>query len=218
MGGLGCGVCVAVQRALLPPRTTDGSQRFTPLSGLHHTERDPVMKLHHLLTAVAIAACATSSFADSVTAPLDLSAGNAFFGRNNTVGQFVDTYTFALGSSYYLVSATASSAASGSQDLDYSSLTLLDSTNATVATFAGNLGTDQNEFYSLSQILLAPGAYQLVVSGVNSLTQASYSGNLAISVSPVPEPETYAMLMAGLGIVGFISRRKSGDKSGRKQA
>ncbi|MEO6562755.1 MAG: FxDxF family PEP-CTERM protein, partial [Nitrosospira sp.] len=27
-------------------------------------------------------------------------------------------------------------------------------------------------------------------------------------VSPVPEPEAYAMLLAGLGLVGFIARRR----------
>ncbi len=27
--------------------------------------------------------------------------------------------------------------------------------------------------------------------------------------SPVPEPETYAMLLAGLGLIGFVASRKS---------
>jgi len=27
-------------------------------------------------------------------------------------------------------------------------------------------------------------------------------------VTPVPEPEAYAMLMAGLGLLGFIARRR----------
>ena len=30
----------------------------------------------------------------------------------------------------------------------------------------------------------------------------------AVSVSPVPEPETYAMLLAGLGLLGLVARRK----------
>lgn len=29
-----------------------------------------------------------------------------------------------------------------------------------------------------------------------------------IAVNPVPEPETYAMLMAGLGLIGFMARRR----------
>jgi hypothetical protein len=28
------------------------------------------------------------------------------------------------------------------------------------------------------------------------------------SVSPVPEPETYAMMLSGLGLIGFVGRRK----------
>ncbi len=30
----------------------------------------------------------------------------------------------------------------------------------------------------------------------------------SISVTPVPEPETYAMMLAGLGLMGFIARRR----------
>lgn len=33
-------------------------------------------------------------------------------------------------------------------------------------------------------------------------------GSILASVSAVPEPETYAMLLAGLGLVGFIARRR----------
>lgn len=55
-----------------------------------------------------------------------------------------------------------------------------------------------------------PGSYTLNIAGfkLNPLASASYAGN--ISISPVPEPETYAMLLAGLGLLGFsIRRRKS---------
>jgi len=38
---------------------------------------------------------------------------------------------------------------------------------------------------------------------------ASYSGTLNVStVAPVPEPETYAMMLAGLGAVGMLARRR----------
>jgi hypothetical protein len=33
-------------------------------------------------------------------------------------------------------------------------------------------------------------------------------GSVLASVSAVPEPETYAMLLAGLGLMGFIARRR----------
>ena len=31
---------------------------------------------------------------------------------------------------------------------------------------------------------------------------------LSVTIAPVPEPETYAMLLAGLGLVGFAARRR----------
>ncbi|MEZ0315330.1 MAG: FxDxF family PEP-CTERM protein, partial [Methylophilaceae bacterium] len=31
------------------------------------------------------------------------------------------------------------------------------------------------------------------------------------SLTPVPEPETYAMMMAGLGLLGFAAKRKKHD-------
>jgi hypothetical protein len=37
--------------------------------------------------------------------------------------------------------------------------------------------------------------------------------NLSITVSSVPEPETYAMLLAGLGVVSFLGRRKNRSRS-----
>ena len=40
----------------------------------------------------------------------------------------------------------------------------------------------------------------------NFLEAARLEGTL--SISPIPEPETYAMLLAGLGLMGFIARRR----------
>ena len=34
------------------------------------------------------------------------------------------------------------------------------------------------------------------------------AGALRLSVAPIPEPSTYAILLAGLGVVGLISRRR----------
>lgn len=41
------------------------------------------------------------------------------------------------------------------------------------------------------------------LGGLTSLKHTQISG-----VTPVPEPETYAMLLAGLGLVGFAARRR----------
>lgn len=39
-------------------------------------------------------------------------------------------------------------------------------------------------------------------------TQSNLSISTSLNLAPIPEPETYAMLMAGLGLIGFITRRR----------
>jgi hypothetical protein len=44
--------------------------------------------------------------------------------------------------------------------------------------------------------------------GVISMPGAAPSNWVAMGVSPIPEPETYALMLAGLGVVGFVARRR----------
>jgi hypothetical protein len=48
--------------------------------------------------------------------------------------------------------------------------------------------------------------------GLSAATGAGFSDQTitAWSMAPVPEPETYAMLLAGLGLMGSIARRQKG--------
>ncbi len=64
-----------------------------------------------------------------------------------------------------------------------------------------------------SNIVLTPigaGEYSLSLYGQGAFDDGPYSLNYRIemNVSAVPEPETYAMLLAGLGLVGFAVRRR----------
>ena len=58
------------------------------------------------------------------------------------------------------------------------------------------------------------GPLQLLVNGNSSGSISSYTGSLYVTSGapippPVPEPETYAMLLAGLGLLGFAAHRKA---------
>lgn len=49
---------------------------------------------------------------------------------------------------------------------------------------------------------------QLSFPGTLDFNDLSFSFTNVAGVSPVPEPGTYAMLMAGLGLLGFAARRR----------
>lgn len=69
-----------------------------------------------------------------------------------------------------------------------------------VAAAGGNAGT------WVTQAIAAAPAYVWDV-GVMNLTDSS-GGLHQDLLAPIPEPETYAMLLAGLGLMGFVVRRR----------
>jgi hypothetical protein len=53
------------------------------------------------------------------------------------------------------------------------------------------------------------GGQEKYFSGVNTEQLNFGVQTLTLNgVAPIPEPETYAMLMAGLGLLGAVARRK----------
>ena len=55
-----------------------------------------------------------------------------------------------------------------------------------------------------STLTLVEGKFK----ATSALGQGTSTGNGMISISPVPEPSEYALIAAGLGLMGFIASRK----------
>lgn len=53
------------------------------------------------------------------------------------------------------------------------------------------------------------GNHQAQFKDATTTAYTSFSATDGLIAAAVPEPETYAMMLAGLGLVGFVARRKS---------
>jgi hypothetical protein len=161
------------------------------------------MKLSKIVAASALVLASASSFA-SALGSIDLSSGSGFFGNTPIAGAFVDTITFTVVTASTF-SGSITAVVNGTQDVDFTSIVVTPGALA----FTSVLG-DPAELWATpaAGFGLTPGVYTLTLTGTNSASRGSYGGNLALT--PVPEPETYAMFLAGLGFVGFLARRRRG--------
>ena len=99
--------------------------------------------------------------------------------------------------------ATAISRYSDVPNLDFNFVKLFnESTMTDVATFAFSNALTDHLFANL-----AAGNYTYHVYGTPSSFGDSMP-EITFNSAVVPEPETYAMLMAGLGVVGFAARKR----------
>lgn len=144
--------------------------------------------------------------------------GNSFNGSNigNT---FVDKYLFTLSGNYdSAASVTSSFLKSGTiKDLQITNFSIVqyDPLNQSVLqTYAGsNVTTGITDHWELNATGLQTGSYYLQVDGkVIGNGGGSYGSDLTVSISAVPEPETYGMLLAGMGLLGLVARRKKAQQ------
>lgn len=161
------------------------------------------MKLSHLAAAAALAVGSAGSFAADL-GTLNLSSGSAFFGNTPITGGFLDTISFTL-SSASTFNGSVTSVVNGNQDVDFAYIAL--SGPSGVFSFT-QLSADPVEVWAspVAGVSLAAGTYTLSLIGTNSAGIGSYAANVA--VTPVPEPETLALFLAGGGVLGFLARRR----------
>lgn len=133
--------------------------------------------------------------------------GLATFGNSfSSAGSYTDCYTFSLSS--------AAHSFGGTLEID-PLFNRLDIDVQSVSLYAGDtlLGTDTSPLlFSFGDLI--GGAYTLAI---RSLVEndpglwnkpVGYVGALATVTAPVPEPSTYALMLAGLAAVGWAARRR----------
>jgi hypothetical protein len=189
------------------------------------------MKLKSLVLSALVAGAAFASQGAAaqaidrsvplVTAGDGVGGFNAHFGdtfTSSTMGNtFTDVFTFNVGTPFDAAASVTSSYLNTPQtkDLLITGLSLYRYDPATMAVLgtavAGinetGFGSHPTDSWSLSAFGLSSGAYALRVDGrVLGAGGGAFGGDLTIS--PVPEPQTWGMLLAGLGLVSVAVRRK----------
>lgn len=170
--------------------------------------------MNKLFSRALLAAALVSPFAAHAAKPAGL-VEKTLDATVASAGAFSQEYLFVTGSSYN--PSAGSISASGLTSLFSNlSLSVLSSSGGNLAgpiagTASGN--NIQAKFTDKTATLvdLSPSTtYRLLVSGISQVDNASFGirGVFVESIAAVPEPETYSMLLAGLGLIGAITFRR----------
>lgn len=165
------------------------------------------MKLKLLAVAAAIASTSLGAVANDVSTGAVIVNGTSGFTITHFDSlDFLDTITFA-NSNYVFASASLITISLGAgQNIDFTKVTLNDvdlvlssSGPVDIAYTASPIGPVNTDL-----VLKVWGKTDADQVGLGK--NATYAGTL--NVTAVPEPETYALMLAGLGAIGFMARRR----------
>jgi len=164
------------------------------------------MKLHLIAASVLLALTGAAQAANynlgSLTPPDSASGDSAVFSANAIIND------------HWMFSLTAPADASALLSRTFAKPSgVINNFAATIS--GGSLGgpvafapTVASSFQTLDWAgKLNTGSYTINVTGKAGANQTRYS--MLVDVTPVPEPETYALMIAGLAGVGFAARRRN---------
>lgn len=152
---------------------------------------------------IIVAACANADVTYNIgtldAAPYSIA--NPYVNNASVLGSFLDTYNFSLDNTNYVSGGisqlTLSLGAYDVLNIDGLALDLFNASNTWVAgvTGAGQITST-----------LTNGSYHVNISGI---ANGSAGGNytFAAVAQPVPEPDGWKMLVAGLALTGFMAFR-----------
>lgn len=199
-------------RAGIRATQEDGCGLFFPVADAAYStcHLEINMKLKTFAAVAALALSATgSAFAEDIVRDAGSVGMNATvyeLMNHDEIGLFTDTISFTIVAGDLSHSANPLNVMLSGVDISNISnleYTLWSSDNQQLGTeFLGNNTTN----WSLA---LPAGDYVFRVTGN---ADGSFGGTYGFAMSLVPEPETYAMLLAGLGLIGFATRRRSDNE------
>lgn len=171
----------------------------------------------HVKSAVLAAALACSAGGAMAADPPvshDLGTGPFFQFVPKAAGAFTDTFTFTFASLPSTASFTIDELSLGSFtniDWDDTAAATLSGGGLVAPMVLGEAGIDTA--FSFSNVEVTASPIVLTLKGVadgtgipGQISPGTYS--IAAVAAPIPEPETYAMMLADLGAIGFMAARR----------
>ena len=96
----------------------------------------------------------------------------------------------------------------GSPDT-YNTLTIRDTNNVDYVFTTASLGFPvQNGDQSFNQYVQFVASAGTMIASVTFASATDAFETTQFTVTPIPEPETYALMLAGLAALGFVSKRR----------
>ncbi len=161
-----------------------------------------------VVAAGAVLAFAGLSASASETAWGIHDAAESVAMRYPTNTTFDDVYSFTLGQASSLLAVAVSNDALSVFNIEGGQVSLFKDTdgNFTNDTALSSFAFDQAATFKQWSALAAGDYYYRIAGTVTGTQGGTYV--LSSALMPIPEPETYALLLAGLGAVAFVSRRR----------
>lgn len=172
------------------------------------------MKMKKLAVALIVALGATVAQATTYNLTTSLNPV-AQTGTNNVTGSFSDILNFTVANPYTLVAGAV-------MDVPLSftlpgggiTVSIADITGLTASLYNGfgavgtALGSQGASDYLSMSGILAAGSYSLKITGTGNGQNGYGLYTYTAFAQAVPEPESYAMFLAGLGLMGFVAARR----------
>jgi len=119
-------------------------------------------------------------------------------------GVIDDIINFSIPGTSNLTSTTVANNLMTVLNIDSGMVSLFDSSSTLLGSYSFD-GTTGSTWHTITN--LSPGDYYYEITGMATGSSGGFY-SISSTISPVPEPETYALLLAGLGVVGSLYRRR----------
>lgn len=170
--------------------------------------------INNVLMRSALAALALAAFgaanAASYTRPGTMAPDDSFAYNSGTIlasTAFSDTVTFTTSALSEFLTVTVENTFASSGEMIQAFLANVTFPNSSVSglIYSSDSGSQNYSDFFLNM----PGTYVLTISGTSGTVASGYTATIG-TVAAVPEPETYALMLAGVALIGFVgSRRKA---------